>query len=451
VELAARLAIERGADAELWHQFLISTSKEGVNGSWRRVVLLALVRSEVASELLTKASGYLLAEHGALLAELVRTVMAVDGVPATKYFAAAGLDPQSIPAGINIPSAPSWGRLILWLLKLGVGLPAGSLPDVVTLYTNWSLALGGRDALTPVIVQWFYRWLSEIMDAARSEPPRRPFSGELAGRLGALAEDLKTGFLVFCNHAPGLAAAYLEALKQQPFPDRVREEILKFRGSLAQAAPKELAELTAEVLIPTEEEEEEYRRGPMPDPFGHSDLKFVPASPAQGPFLELLVHAPEHGLPLIRRLVDHAVKFFTRSRDFSQNAMTIAFPDGSKIVFPWYQTYNWSREAGSGTPVLASALMALETWSHQRIEAGEPVDKVVADVIGAANPPAAYLLVAVDLLLSHWPKSSDAAIPFLGCPELLSYDLQRPGADNVELPDYFGSRRSRRNRSAWQA
>ena len=182
--------------------------------------------------------------------------MAVDGVPATKYFAAAGLEPQSLPSAITVPSARSWGRLIVWLLELGVGLPAGSLPDVVTLYTNWSLTLGGRDALTPVIVQWLYHWLSEIMDAARSEPPRRAFDGELAGRLGALAEDLNTGFLLFCNHAPGLAAAYLEALKQQPFPDRVREEILKFRGSLAQAAPKELAELTAEVLIPTEEEEE---------------------------------------------------------------------------------------------------------------------------------------------------------------------------------------------------
>ena len=82
--------------------------------------------------------------------------------------------------------------------------------------------------------------------------------------------------------------------------------------------------------------------------------------------------------------------------------------------------------------------MALEAWSHRRIEAGEPVDKVVADVIGAPKPPAAYLLVAVDLVLSHWPKSIDAAIPFLGCPELLSYDLQRPGTENVELPDYFG-------------
>ena len=174
-------------------------------------------------------------------------------MPATKYFAAVGLEPQSIPAGINVPSGPSWLRLILWVLKNGSDLPAAALPDVVTLYTNWSIILGGRDALTPIIVQWIYRWLSEIMDASKRDPPRRPFNGELAGRLGKLAEDLKTVFLLFCNHAPGLAAAYLESLKEQPYPDRAREEILKFRGSLAQAAPKELAELTAEVLIPTKE------------------------------------------------------------------------------------------------------------------------------------------------------------------------------------------------------
>jgi hypothetical protein len=71
-----------------------------------------------------------------MLGEVVRTVMAVDSVPATKYFAASGLDAQSIPAGINVPSAASWGRLIVWLLKLGVGIPAGALPDVVTLYSG---------------------------------------------------------------------------------------------------------------------------------------------------------------------------------------------------------------------------------------------------------------------------------------------------------------------------
>ena len=82
--------------------------------------------------------------------------------------------------------------------------------------------------------------------------------------------------------------------------------------------------------------------------------------------------------------------------------------------------------------------MALEAWGHRRIEAGDPVEKVLADVIGTANPPAAYLLVAVDLLLSHWPKSRVAAIPFLACPELLCLDRHRTVNDGVEIPDLLG-------------
>ena len=438
VELAARIAIERTANGDAWHQFLIALSKEGINGSWRRAALLALVRSEAAGEMLTKASTYLLADHGKLLAEVIRIVMAVDSEPATKYYAGVGLDPRSIPAGINIPSGPTWLRLIIWLLKLGSGLPARVIPDVVALYTDWSVVLGGRDAYTPHIVRWFYRWLTEIMKPSNGETPRRPFNGEFAGQVGRLAEDLRTGFLLFCNHAPDLAVAFLKSLNEHPYADRAREEILKFRGALAQAAPTALAELTAEVLIPKRGNEDKYRHSPFPEPFGHTNLSFVPASPAQGPFLELLVHAPEYGLPLIRKLVDHAVNFHTGGRDFGENAMRIASPDGSKVVFPWHRTYGWSRDLGSGPAVLASALMALEAWSHMRIEAGEPIDRVVADVIGAANPPAAYLLVIVDLLLSHWPESNVAAISFLACPELLCLDRQRASADDIEFPDIFG-------------
>src|SRR5574341_693792 len=176
---------------------------------------------------------------------------------------------------------------------------------------------------------------------------------------------------------------------------------MKFRGTLAQAAPKELAELTADYLLPKEEDEED--SGPFRDAFRHVDFGFVPASPAQGPFYELLQHAPEHGLPLIRRIVDHAISFRSGGRDYGKNALTVTFPDGSERVFPWYQSYGWPRDLGAGPSVVACALMALEAWAHGRIENGEPVDSVVAEVIGDSTAPAAYLLVAVDLLLSHWP------------------------------------------------
>ena len=63
---------------------------------------------------------------------------------------------------------------------------------------------------------------------------------------------------------------------------------------------------------------------------------------------------------------------------------------------------------------------------------------MLRDVLGPGNAPAAYLLVAVDLILSHWPASRHAAAPFLGCPELLAIDCQRWSHDVTPVPDVFG-------------
>jgi len=442
VELAARLAIERTADIERWRSLHAAVSKTGVNESWGRAVLLALVRSEIAVEMLDKASAALFEDRARLLRELIRIVMAVESEPADKYYAAAGIDPRKIPAGINVPVGPSSARLIRWLLKMGVGVPAPAIPDVVSLCLKWSIIWGGIDPFTPRIVDCFFYWLSQIdtsLVRSSSENRPRPFNGELTSeQVGRLAEDLRTGFLLFCNHRPNLASEYLKSFSKHPYRRHALRALLRFRGALAQAAPKELAELTADYLLPKENEEDEEYSGPFPQAFKYVDLDFVPASPAQGPFYELLLHAPEYGLPLIRRIVDHAVAFKTGGKDFGKNALTVVFPDGREKVFPWYQSYGLSRALGAGPFVVASALMALETWAHGRIEKGEPIDKVVDEVIGQGTVPAGYLLVAVDLLLSHWPDSHTAAVPFVACPELLCLDRQRVVGDNIQMPDIFG-------------
>jgi hypothetical protein len=82
--------------------------------------------------------------------------------------------------------------------------------------------------------------------------------------------------------------------------------------------------------------------------------------------------------------------------------------------------------------------MALEAWAHKRIEESEPFDTVLSDVLGCGEAPAAYLLIAVDLLLSHWPASRDAAVPFLACPELLCIDLERLAHDAIPFTDLLG-------------
>jgi hypothetical protein len=78
-----------------------------------------------------------------------------------------------------------------------------------------------------------------------------------------------------------------------------------------------------------------------------------------------------------------------------------------------------------------SALLALEAWVHTRIERGDPPEQVIADVLGPEGSPAAFLLVAVDVLISHWPKTMATAIPFLGSPELLTLDRTRQTHDGA--------------------
>jgi hypothetical protein len=445
VELAARLAIERSADSTSWQRVIDRVSREGAHGSWRRAALLALVRSEVAADALTRASEPLLANHARLLRELIRTVKAVEVLPAEKLFAALGVDPAAVPPHLNTPHGPAWFRLIMWLLALGDGLPAAAISDVASLYFDWSLSIWGRDPLTPLLLPRVYHWLTAIEDARETESAlayRAPFTGDLDGaNLSDLEDSLRTSFVAFCDRTPALAASYLEAVMRRSRNERAVEAILKFRGRLAEAAPAQLAALTAAALIPPVEEQDGRgrRRGRRRDnePFTWTDSQFIPASPAQGPFLELLTHAPQHGLALIRQLVDHAIAFYSDGQPHGSNAFIVEFPDGPR-TFPWVQSYNWSREGGVRSFAVRSALMALEAWAHKRIEAGEAFETVIAEVLGSDDAPAAYLLVAVDLVLSHWPASRNAAVPFLGCPELLAIDRQRWSHDVTPVPDILG-------------
>jgi energy-coupling factor transporter ATP-binding protein EcfA2 len=445
VELAARFAMERSADSTSWQQILERVSREGVHGSWRRAALLALVRSEAAADALTKASEPLLANHARLLRELIRTVKAVDVLPASQLFAALGVDPAAVPPHLNTPHGPGWFRLIMWLLALGDRLPAAAIPDVASLYFDWSLSIWGRDPLTPLLLPWLHRWLTAIEDSRETESAREyraPFTGDLDGaNLSDLENSLRAAFVSFCDRTPVLAASYLEAVMRRRRNEGAVEAILKYRGRLAEAAPAQLAALTAAALIPPVEEQDGRgrRRGHWRDneAFTWTDSQFIPASPAQGPFLELLTHAPQHGLALIRQLIEHAISFHSNGQPHGSNAFVVTFPDGQR-TFPWVQSYNWSREGGGRSFAVQSALMALEAWAHKRIEAGEAFEMVLTDVLSAGDAPAAYLLVAVDLVLSHWPASRNAAVPFLGCPELLTIDRQRWSHDITPMPDIFG-------------
>ena len=437
VELYARSLLERSTDDRAWRSLLQNLSREGVHGSWRRTVLLAVIRSEVGYDLLERTSGFLLSDRGENLRELIRTVLAVEVQPASRVFADIGLDSINVPEGLNVPKGPSWMRLITWLINLRDRIPRAAIPEVISLYTTWSFGMLGLDTVTPLLLGWLYQWLIEIETSyydSNSHEIRLPFGGEFdRDRIRLMESELRSSFLSFCHQTPELAAAYLRKVERYRHNHEVVSSILKFRGNLAQAAPKELAELTESVLL------KEYRDSERPRmrPFRHFDNKFLPPSPAQGPFFDLLRRAPQYGLPLIRRLVDHAIAFYSRDCDYATEALTLVFRDGQR-TFPWKQSYPWSRDWGSQHDCLTSALMALEAWAHHRVEAKEPFENVLSEVLGPNDSPAAFLLIAVDLVLSHWPNSREAAIPFLSCPELLCIDRERQVQDSIPQPDFFG-------------
>jgi len=438
IELAARMMVERATDGSEWNSFLERLSRDDAHKSWRRAALLALARSEAAEAILPRVQPVLFANQALLLRELLRTVMAVEVVPASKAFAATGVDPSLIPAGMTMPKGPAWLTLVLWLLSIGDGVPAEAIPEVIDLYTGFSVGTLGLTAVTPLTTRQLYRWL-RLMEP-RSTPPdpnEGPKFWENLERdqVQSVRRDLRNGFIMFARTTPDLAAEYLRALAQSQHNDDLVRSILKMRGTLAQAAPAELARLTEDSLIekprPRDRGFDRERR----EAFTFIDHEFLPSSPAQGPFFELLLNSPPDGLALIHRLVDHAIAHGTRAREAGDNAISLAYADGARF-FPWTGTYFWSRN--SNYYAITSALMALEAWAHRRIEAGEPFEIVLKDVLGPPGSCAAYLLVAVDLIISHWPKSATSAAEFLGCPELLCLDHTRQVHDQLEYPDLFG-------------
>ena len=440
IEIAGRALLEQAADSRDWQSLLEGLSREDVHGSWRRSALLALVRSEISNEVLTRASDVLFSERARVLRELIRTVIAAEVRPAAQVFTAAGFSSANIPDSVNLPAGPSWPRLVGWLLLLGDKLPASAIPDVIDLYTTWSVGLFGQDQFTPLILRVIYRWLTEVETCREKNSLGHlniPFGGELNyDQLPRLESDLRSYFVLFCSREPKLAAQYLQALIEREHNENAVRSVLKFRGSLAQAAPYELGALTIAALIPKRDLNQRYYREESREPFGWHGCDLLPASPAQGPFFELLTNAPKEGLAVIHRLVEHAVMYRREGRGPGDDAIEIVL-DGELRAFPWTRTYNWSRE-GAGYHCLNSALMALEAWGHRRIEAGDAFEVVLADVLGPRGSAAAYLLVAVDLVLSHWPKSREAAIPFLACPELLCIDQERKVHDSMGTLDIFG-------------
>lgn len=426
VELAARRHAEFGSDAAAWRALFDQVSVPGAHGSWKRAVLLALVRSERAQEALNRCLPGLAADNAVLLADLVRAAITVDSQPAAPLWAALGADTSKLSDDFVAPRGPAWLNLIVWSLTIADCLPHDAVPQFVDLYSRWCSAYAGQDVLSPLLVARLYAWLVEV--EAKNHPRVSGFQAWMAAKeapglsmTNAQESDLRAAFLMWCKLRPADAEAYLRGVADHPHRHLLFRQLLPFVGTAPHAAPQALADLFLRAL-PDGDNEEEDRRSRMRDVFSAWDHEYFPASPARAPFFELLQANKEQGLRLVRGVVAHAVRRRSRGKEPGDNRIEVPLPSGRRS-FPWYQSYMWSRSQDSY--VVASALMALEACAHLRIERGELVQAVVDDILGPEESPAAYLLVAVDVMLSHWPESRESLWPFAASAGLLALDRQR--------------------------
>ena len=240
IELGARFALERSEDGQAWIDYVSRLSRTDAHASWRRWSLLAILRSELAFELLDRAAEALFENDGALLRELIRTAIAVESRPVAEMLASLGADIASLPAGMFGPANGSWANLVQWLVARRADLPLRALPDIVELFQSFAASTFLLAPITPHIANALADWLEEIEDAREHSPlsaDRRRFQdGFRYHDLYKLAMDVRQAFVLMASRVPERAKGYLNKLLSRRNSDQTIREIMRLRGSLAQAA-----------------------------------------------------------------------------------------------------------------------------------------------------------------------------------------------------------------------
>jgi hypothetical protein len=434
LEIAGRLSIEKAIDVSRWLTLLGLVSAQDVHGSWRRQVLLALVRCEDWRTVLDRAQDALYADSGALLRDLMGLVLSVETRSIRQELIAAGMPDETMPRTIVVPTNYSWPKLIAWLLMNRATLPGPVCVEAVNFFYQWLVGHFGRGDLAAPILQAIYEWLVEL-EGRHDRLPEAPatiLKGLNWRAEGGLESELRSIFLVFCGPVPCLADEYLRAKAGAKQRYGVDEEILKLSRPAATAAPVAMADFTRTALMKRDDDDDPRYPRVERSPFNLRFGELGPASPTAGPFAALLEADEAVGLTLIHDVVDRAAGFIRDDRKLTLWTAT------GRRYFSSPASYLMSRQ---GDEIERSALLALEAWAHKQVEAGRAIEDVVGLVIGQGTKPSALLAVAIDLMLSHWPASAEALWPYAASPELLQHDSERGTLDQTGFRRLFDSGR----------
>lgn len=427
IEFAGRLALELGADCGAWAALLAHLSPPHAHGSWRRQAILALTRSEARRELLDKCGAHLLADGAALFNELCTTITAVETQATVDVLQMSAGVTAELPRSYRTNTTGSAIVVLLWVLDHKDEIPLEAIGASTGLVEIQLHFLKSFPMFAKPAAAMLFAWLRQldVRDTPVTIPGGRGNGRSASDLRQQTIDKLRMMSLLLGEHAPDELKAYLKEIAGERGDHRAKD-IRMFSQVVAQVAPAELADLVLAKLV--QKRDPGRRSSTRRDrALGHGDSDYLPPSPAQPPFYDLLEEAPGEGLRLIRTLVAEAVDYYSGGCAPGDDGFTLVFEDGPRF-FPWTNTFFWSRDQSNDYSV-ASGLKALEAWSQRRLDDGECVEAVLADILGPEGSCAAYLQVAIDVLLSHFDKSRDALAPFIANPDILAIDHSRSSHD----------------------
>lgn len=467
-------------DPEQWQRSLKALAGAPLRPQWLRAWLVAPIFSPDFAEQAQMYASTLFADDHHLFGKLLVWMQAEKTTPNPMVLSGVlGVDDMQPAARIRLADAlgwPSdfaaWRRFLGWALDNLAAIPDRCLPDVVTLFETWQVAFADfANPISEKIIQRCATWMHAIEERHQSRQWRSRRDTTSSERVpDNLEAELRSLVLRAARSYPDLVTAYLTKIESDDqLSGSAFQEVMSYAPLLVQTHAELLAQVARRTLLMElpddtverwrDEAQEQARQreeirampeaertrgdelflaNPMfPNSFMHDDWHqlsigadhrgYFPTSPLREPFHSLLAHAPVIGLALIRDMANHATTAWLQlHRHMGRNGTPLPL----KLDFPWgrqdfwgsFLQYRWFRGHG-GPQALECALMALERWALEQLDAGRSASEVLQMLL-EGHSSIAVLGIAVHVALRA-REVSTVTLPLVTSQRLWHLDIQR--------------------------
>jgi hypothetical protein len=447
LQLLGTLLLEMEATSDAWERLIADTAAPELRAVWQRAVFLSCLQSTRTTALLNTLTPYLTADDAQALRRLMLALRTIEVVPNSQFLNVAetpDIDPGDRPKFANLTAKPRitvWVRFLDWLMPHVGTLPRSIVPDLLPIFSGWQDLFAGHDVRhCREIGILAGQWLTEVERdlhpdnfADRREPLGLSLSYEDDQQL---EKSLRAIYLGSAAENADLIKAYLDDKAQTERRQRIfRDAIMDSALPLARHLPAALVDYMLATFLDhpddlTDDPFSSRSRSLIDDVGVASDRHFYPASLLQPPFLALLRLHESEGLRLIRGFTNHSIAVWRWGRIHPTHyapatplPVTVALGDTPREFWGDHQVYLWFRGTW-GSHAVRCALMALEWWALQQLDAGQPFAGVF-DKVMDGHESVAILGVAVSLCLAFPDASLPQAEPLVGCPYLWGWDIAR--------------------------